>query len=86
MVSDTNFLFISKQPSLGRVAVVAFYSNCDGKTKHMDRYSNRHKHHLLSKMMANRIRYSSAPALSVTYILPVSLTFVKSPYLSVPLS
>ena len=39
---------ISKQPSLGRVAVVAFYSNCDGDPKHMKCYCNRHAPHLLS--------------------------------------
>ena len=31
------------------MAVVAFYANRDGKTKHMNRDRNRHAHHLLSE-------------------------------------
>ena len=37
-----------RQPSLCRVAVVAFYANCDGETKHMKSQRNGHAHHLLS--------------------------------------
>ena len=44
-----NGYLITKQPSLGRVAVVAFYANCDGDPKHMKCYRNRHAHHLLSE-------------------------------------
>ena len=53
--------YLNRRPSLCRVAVVAFYSNCDGETKHMKCYRNRHTHHLLSEMMVNRLRCSSAP-------------------------
>ena len=51
MTSFQNSCNISKQPSLSRVAVVAFLRNfqCDGITKHMECQSNRHKLHLLSE-------------------------------------
>ena len=52
-----------RQPSLSRVAVVAFYTNCDGKTKHMNRYCNRHAHHLLS------VNDGQPPALSAVFLL-----------------
>ena len=54
-------MYISTQPSLARVAVVAFYNDSDGKTPYMQ--SNTHEPHLLSKMMANRLRLCSAPLL-----------------------
>ena len=76
-VASASFIsYFYKQPSLGRVAVVAFYSNCDGDSKHMKRYCNWHASHLLSRygigrnVEANRLRYSSALfTLSSTQIL-----------------
>ena len=43
------------------MAVVAFYNDRDGKPSDMQ--SNTHMLHLLSKMIANRLRFSSAPQL-----------------------
>ena len=60
---DSNWLnyYKLKQPSLGRVAVVAFYNDRYGEPS--DVQCNSHTHHFLSKMMVNRLRYSSVPML-----------------------
>ena len=49
---DLSFSYkFTSQPSLARVAVVAFLRQfqCNGNTKHMKCQSNRHTHHLLSE-------------------------------------
>ena len=62
--------FNYKQPSLGRVAVVALYTDCDGKTKHMKCKCNRHAITSFRRMMANRLPLCSAPrSLKVGYIM-----------------
>jgi hypothetical protein len=60
------WLFIIQQPSLGRVAVVAFRlnSHCYCKSEHMDSQNNRHKLHLLSEALANRFTLSCIPPVS----------------------
>ena len=49
LTSEVKSYLKRRQPSLCRVAVVAFYANCDGKTKHMKSQRNGHAHHLLSE-------------------------------------
>ena len=43
---------MSTKPSLGRVAVLLFYSDRHGKSEDMQRQNNRHRRHLLSEGVA----------------------------------
>ena len=57
MASIKTIVLLLDNQSLCRVAIVAFPLDlkCECVTKHMKGQSNRHKHHLLSKMMTNRL-------------------------------
>ena len=49
------------KPSLGRVAVSAFYSDRHSPVKNVKGQCNRHDHHLLCRGVANRLPFCAAP-------------------------
>lgn len=64
---------MSTKPSLGRVAVLLFYSDRHGKSEDMQRQNNRHRRHLLSEGVAPELVLAWAGVLLLAGIPPEKL-------------